>query len=187
MLAAARKAYEAALVVVTLTLLVLLAVVVLYAVAARTAGSSPVWYDEVASVMLAWLTFLGAPLATLTSAHLNFETLLMSRTLPVRKAMYVAGELVYYVVFALVAWAGWTILEIFSGETLTSLRFVPLALVQGIVPVSAVLMILSRLVLAPESWTRMIEARQAESDEIAAEIARAEQEQRRIRQSGDAS
>ena len=171
MFALLRKAYEAVLVVVTLSLLVLLAVVVLYAVAARTAGSSPVWYDEVASVMLAWLTFLGAPLAVLKSAHLNFETLLMSRALATRKIMYVAGELVYYVVFALVAWAGWTILEIFSGETLTSLRFVPLALVQSIVPVSAVLM------LAPASWTRMIEAREAEADEIAAEIARAEQEQ----------
>ena len=177
MFALLRKAYEAVLVVVTLSLLVLLAVVVLYAVAARTAGSSPVWYDEVASVMLAWLTFLGAPLAVLKSAHLNFETLLMSRALATRKIMYVAGELVYYVVFALVAWAGWTIQEIFSGETLTSLRFVPLALVQSIVPVSAVLMIVSRLMLAPASWTRMIEAREAEADEIAAEIARAEQEQ----------
>ena len=111
MFALLRKAYEAVLVVVTLSLLVLLAVVVLYAVA------------------------------------------------------------------ALVAWAGWTIQEIFSGETLTSLRFVPLALVQSIVPVSAVLMIVSRLMLAPASWTRMIEAREAEADEIAAEIARAEQEQ----------
>ncbi len=151
LIAAIRRAIEIVLIIVTLSLLAALAAVVLYAVAARTAGSSPIWYDEVASIMLAWLTFLGAPLATLKSAHLNFETLLMSHKLTTRKIMYIAGELIYYSVFILVAWAGWTILEIFGDESLTSLRFVPLAAVQSVVPVSAALMIITRLLLAPES------------------------------------
>ena len=176
MIAVLRRVVEVTLIIVTLSLLIALAAVVLYAVAARTAGSSPIWYDEVASVMLAWLTFLGAPLATLKSAHLNFETLLMSRKLASRKIMYVTGELIYYAVFVLIAWAGWTILEIFGDETLTSLRFIPLAAVQSVVPVSAALMILTRLLLAPASWQRMLEARDAESEEIAAEIARAREE-----------
>lgn len=185
MIAALRRGYEKLLIAITLTLLVVLAVVVLFAVAARTLGSSPIWYDEVASVMLAWLTFLGAPLATLKSAHLNFETLLMSRTLLVRKAMFVIGEAVFYAIFVVIAWAGWGILAIFGDETLTSLRFVPLAAVQSVVPVSAVLMILSRFLLAPQNWRRVIEARNAESDEIAAEIGRAEQALARGKSAGN--
>lgn len=171
-----RRLYEGALAGVTLTLMVLLAAVVLYAVAARTAGSSPIWYDEVASVMLAWLSFLGAALATLRHAHLNFDTLLISRSLPVRKFLFVLGELVFIAVFALLAWAGWEILAVFGGETLTSLRFVPLSLIQGIVPVSAALMILSRLMVTGENWQRLIEGRDIDSIEIEAEIARAKRD-----------
>ncbi len=171
-----RRLYEGTLAGVTLTLMVLLAAVVLYAVAARTAGSSPIWYDEVASVMLAWLSFLGAALATLRHAHLNFDTLLVSRSLPVRKFLFVLGELVFIAVFALLAWAGWEILAVFCGETLTSLRFVPLSLIQGIVPVSAALMIFSRLMVAGENWQRLIEGRDIDSIEIAAEIARAKRD-----------
>ncbi|MGH1357364.1 MAG: TRAP transporter small permease [Burkholderiaceae bacterium] len=169
-----RRFYEGTLATITLTLLVSLAAVVLYAVAARTAGSSPIWYDEVASVMLAWLSFLGAALATLRHAHLNFDTLLVSRPLPLRKVLFFFGEIVFVAVFCLVAWAGWEILAIFGGETLTSLRFVPLSLVQAIVPVSAVLMIISRLLVTPESWRRVIAGQDIDSVEIAAEISRAQ-------------
>jgi len=171
-----RDAYGHALSVVTLTLLVLLAAVVLYAVAARTAGSSPIWYDEVASVMLAWLSFLGAALAALRHAHLNFESLLVTRALALRKTMFVFGEIVFVAVFVLMAWAGWRILDIFGDETLTSLRFVPLALVHSVVPVGSALMIVSRVLVMRDNWQRVMSGRDAESDEIAEEIARAEAE-----------
>ena len=174
-----RDVYGHALAVITLTLLVALAVVVLYAVAARTAGSSPIWYDEVASVMLAWLSFLGAALAALKHAHLNFETLLVSRALPLRKALFVFGEIVFVAVFLLMAWAGWRILEIFGDETLTSLRFVPLWLVHSVVPIGAILMIVSRLLVIKDNWQRVMSGRDAESDEIAEEIARSQAELRK--------
>jgi len=56
---------DIALQVVTIALLIALAVVVVLAVAFRFAGASLVWYDEVASVMLAWITYYGAALAAL--------------------------------------------------------------------------------------------------------------------------
>jgi len=171
-----RDVYGHVLAAVTLTLLVALAAVVLYAVAARTAGSSPIWYDEVASVMLAWLSFLGAALAALRHAHLNFETLLVSRALPLRRALFVIGELVFVAVFLLLAWAGWRILEIFGDEALTSLRFVPLSLVHSVVPIGALLMIVSRLFVMRDNWQRVMSGRDAEADEIAEEIARARAE-----------
>ena len=49
-----------------------LAVVILVGVACRKLGISLVWYDEVASIMLAWLTYYGAALAALKRAHIGF-------------------------------------------------------------------------------------------------------------------
>ncbi len=37
----------------------------------RTFGVSLVWYDEVASILLAWLTFYGAALASVKRAHIG--------------------------------------------------------------------------------------------------------------------
>ena len=37
----------------------------------RTLGASLVWYDEVASVLLAWLTFYGSALASVKRAHIG--------------------------------------------------------------------------------------------------------------------
>ena len=43
---------------ICLVLLVVLAVAVVYSTTMRYLGSSPSWYDEVASVLLAWLLLL---------------------------------------------------------------------------------------------------------------------------------
>lgn len=161
---------------VTIVQLVLLAGVVLYAVAARTLGHSPSWYDEVASVMLAWLTFVGAALAAARSAHLNFELLLTRLPHALRATVFVAGEIVFHGAFAVVAWAGWRILEIFGGETLVSLTWVPLGVVHAIVPVGAALTMLGRLLATPANWRRIMAGIDLEQAEIDAEIARAQSE-----------
>ena len=46
-----------------LFLMVSLALVVIVGVVFRKSGASLVWYDEVASILLAWLTYYGAALA----------------------------------------------------------------------------------------------------------------------------
>ena len=56
-------------------LLASLAVIVLMGVAARKLGIAMVWYDEVASIALAWLTYYGAALAALKRAHIGFPGL----------------------------------------------------------------------------------------------------------------
>ncbi|MCL4745833.1 MAG: TRAP transporter small permease subunit [Burkholderiaceae bacterium] len=171
-----RRYYERLLAIVTIALLIALAAIVLYAVAARTLGASPIWYDEVASVVLAWLSLLGAALAMARNAHLNFENLLMAQPLRVRGALFLFAELVVLAVFSILLWVGWRILEVFGDETLTSLTWVPLAVVHAIVPVGAALTILARLLVARENWQRVMEGRDSESEEIAAEIARAQAE-----------
>ena len=61
---------------VCVLLMVGLAVVVVLAVAYRYGGASLVWYDEVAAIMLVWLTYYGAALAALRRAHLGFPALI---------------------------------------------------------------------------------------------------------------
>jgi TRAP-type C4-dicarboxylate transport system permease small subunit len=158
---------------ITILLLVVLAGVVLFAVASRTAGSSPVWYDEVASVLLAWLSLLGAALATARNAHLNFEGLLMSLPSRLRTLAFIVGEAVFYATFAIVLWFGWKLLAIFGDETMTSLPAVPLSIVQSIVPLGAVLIVIARLLVTPGNWARVQAGTDLESQEIAAEIERA--------------
>ena len=170
------RALDRFLAVVAVALLVVLAAIVLYAVAARTAGASPPWYDELAAILLAWLSFIGAALATLRNAHLNFENLLVAQPPRVRATLLVLVEIAFLAVFALMAWYGARLLEIFGGETLTSLRGVPRALVHAVVPVAAALTIVARLAVLPGNWRRVMAGRNLEHVEIDAEIARAQAE-----------
>jgi TRAP-type C4-dicarboxylate transport system permease small subunit len=158
----------------TLVLLIALAAIVIIAVVMRYSGNSPIWYDELASVLLAWITFSGASYAALKGAHLGFSNLLAAVPMGLRFALFLAGEAVVITTFTLVAWAGWTILGIFGDEALVSLPWVPRAVTQAIVPVSAVLFIVARLLRAPKEWRRLAAGRTAEDEEIETEIARAQ-------------
>ncbi|MCL4762803.1 MAG: TRAP transporter small permease, partial [Burkholderiales bacterium] len=64
-LAALRRGFERALEWVVIALMIVLAVEVAAGVIFRYAGRALVWYDEVASVLLAWVTYYGAALAAL--------------------------------------------------------------------------------------------------------------------------
>ena len=52
-----------------------LALLVMAAVVLRAANAPLIWYDEVAGVLLAWITYYGAALAALKRAHLGFPNL----------------------------------------------------------------------------------------------------------------
>ena len=179
MLERLRRLLQRALEAVAIALLTVLATVVLLGIGARSVGRPLVWYDEVASILLAWLSLLGAALAMLRNAHLNFENLLVAQPPGRRAALFVLVEAVVFTVFALMLWAGWRILEVFGDETITSIPWVRLAFVQSVVPIGAALTITSRLLVLRENWRRVMAGRDAESEEIAAEIARAQAEHSR--------
>lgn len=161
---------------VTLTLTVSLAVVVLLGIAFRYSGNSLIWYDEVASVLLAWITFTGAALATVRNAHLGFNGLLFALPPRARMALFAVVEAVFVITIGVIGWAGWAILDVFGNDTLVTLRFVPRSFVQGVLPLSAAAMILGRLFTLPGRTRALLEGVDPESEEIAAEIARADQE-----------
>ena len=67
-----RTRFERLLEAIVLVLVGALAVVVVMGVGFRKFGAALVWYDEVASILLAWLTYYGAALAALKRAHIGF-------------------------------------------------------------------------------------------------------------------
>lgn len=155
--AALRRWFDVFLQAVCACLMVGLAVMVLTAVALRTAGRSPLWYDEVAAIWLVWLTFFGASLVTLRRAHLGFEGLLPVLSPTLRSMAFAFSEAMCLLFYAAVAVYGWRVLAIIAGETLVSLPWLAYEVVQAVVPVTAVLMFAAQCFSAPEAWRRMNE------------------------------
>lgn len=136
-----RRFLEAA----VLVLLAALAVVVVVGVGFRKAGAALVWYDEVASILLAWLTYYGAALAALRRAHIGVPTLTQRLTGRARTAVVLLAESAIIAFFAAVAWSGWQVVRVLGGTTLVSLPSVPAALAQSVIPIGAVLFIVAQL------------------------------------------
>ncbi|WP_299621466.1 TRAP transporter small permease [Pelagibius sp.] len=180
-MALAGRALHRVLEVVTIALLVVLALLVITAVAFRYGlNASLPWYDEVASVLLAWITYYGAALAALRRGHLGFAGLVLSLPPLPRKLLFVLAELIVYTVFVSMAWAGWFVLQIMAGETLVSLDWVPLQFTQSVVPIGCVLFILAQILSTPDAWARIVAGLDVEAEEIEAEIAKAERTQAEI-------
>ena len=128
-----------------LVLLAALAVVVVVGVGFRKAGAALVWYDEVASILLAWLTYYGAALAALRRAHIGVPTLTQRLAGRARTAVVLLAESAIIAFFAAVAWAGWQVVRVLEGTSLVSLPSVPAALAQSVIPIGAVLFIVAQL------------------------------------------
>ncbi|MEQ8354777.1 MAG: TRAP transporter small permease [Kiloniellaceae bacterium] len=161
--------------VVTISLLVFLACIVVAAVVFRYGlNASLPWYDEVASVLLAWITYYGAALAALRRGHLGFSGLVLSLPPRPRMLLFILAEGVVYAVFVSMAWAGWYVLRVMAGETLVSLDWLSLQVTQSVVPIGCVLFIFAQILSTPQAWALSRAGRDAEADEIEAEIARAQ-------------
>ncbi|MGI9498715.1 MAG: TRAP transporter small permease, partial [Geminicoccaceae bacterium] len=116
------------------------------------AGSSLTWYDEVAAVMLAWLTYYGAALAALRRAHLGFPGLYAASPPSLRVPMLIVGEALFIGFFVILAWYGWQVIVLLAGDTLTSLPWVSVSFTQSIIPIGCGLITLCQLVTFPERW-----------------------------------
>jgi TRAP-type C4-dicarboxylate transport system permease small subunit len=143
-----RGAVERIFEVVTVALLVVLAVEVLAGIVFRSFGRPLVWYDEVASVLLAWLTYYGSALAALKRAHIGFPGFVRALPRGGRMTALVIREIAVTGFFLLLAWQGARILGELGGETLTTVD-IPVRLTQSVIPVGAVLFIIAELLNLP--------------------------------------
>lgn len=144
--------FERLLEIVSVALLISLAFIVVLAVVFRYSGSSLVWYDEVASVQLAWLTYYGAALAALKRGHLGFSGMFLKLPIKIRSICFVVAEVSIIGFFLVIGWAGWYLLGVFGEETLVSVAWIPLKFTQSVIPIGAVLFILAELFSIPDAW-----------------------------------
>jgi len=146
-----RRGFELALEWIVIVLMVALAVEVTAGVAFRYTGRALVWYDEVASILLAWVTFYGAALAALKRSHIGVPELirLLPSTLRVQATLF--AKVCVFAFFIILAWVGYSVLEILATDTLVTLPEVSVAYAQSVIPVSAVLFIIAEALALPEA------------------------------------
>jgi TRAP-type C4-dicarboxylate transport system permease small subunit len=145
-----RRGYERFLEWIAIVLMGALAVEVTAGVIFRYSGYSLVWYDEVATILLAWVTFYGSALAMLKHAHMGVpEIVRMLPPLP-RVVVTLVGQACTLAFFVLLGWTGYTILEILAADRLVSLPAVSIAYAQSVIPISSVLIIIAQLLVFPE-------------------------------------
>jgi TRAP-type C4-dicarboxylate transport system permease small subunit len=145
-----RRGYERFLEWVTIVLMAALAVIVTAGVVFRYSGYSLVWYDEVACILLAWVTFYGSALAVLKHAHMGVPEIVRMMPPSARVATTVFAQLCILVFYGMLAWAGYSVLEILASDTMISLPDVSIAVPNSVIPISAVMIILGQLLVFPE-------------------------------------
>ncbi len=147
---AIRGGYERALEWLTVTLMTMLAAEVTLGVVYRTLGFSLVWYDEVASILLAWLTFYGSALASVKRAHIGCPEVMAFLPHKPKFIFRVIAEVLTIGFFLLMGWMGYQVLGVLETDHLVSLPSIPVSWVQSVVPVSAVLIIAAELITLPK-------------------------------------
>ncbi len=154
-LARAQGVLERLLEAILIFLMIALTVVVVVAVVYRKAGASLAWYDEVASVMLAWITYYGAALAALKRGHIGFDGLVLALPLRWRLACMIVAELCVYAFFLVLAWTGLVVLDVLEGDTLVSLPEVSVQITQSVIPIGAALFLVCETVSLPGHWRKL--------------------------------
>ena len=124
------------------TLMVVLFVEVTVGVLFRMTGHSLIWYDEIASVLLAWLTFYGSALASVKRAHIGCPELVERAPWRWRRAINIVAQVLVIAFFAVLGVMGVWIMPILAGDTLVSVP-IPMNLVQSVIPVSALLIVIA--------------------------------------------
>jgi len=145
-----RRGYERFLEWICIVLMAALAAEVTVGVAFRYTGHSLVWYDEVATILLAWVTFYGSALAVLKHAHMGVPEVVAM--LPPRGRVVAAAvaQLCTLAFFVLLAWVGSEILAVLASDRLVSLPEVSVGYALSVIPVSAVLFVIGQLLVFTE-------------------------------------
>lgn len=149
-LAKIRTGFERLLEFIVVLLMAVLALEVVVGVVFRMAGRSLVWYDEIASVLLAWLTYYGAALAALKRAHIGCPGVVQALAPRYRLPVTIFTEFLVFAFFALMAWVGWTVLEVLATDFLVSLPKVSVKYTQSVIPISALLFIIAEALNLPD-------------------------------------
>ncbi len=151
MISGLRRGFQWALEAWVILLMFSLTGIVVGAVVFRKMGQSLGWTDEIARVLLAWVTYYGSALAALKRAHIGFPGLVERVSPSKRIPLVLLGEVFVIGFFLLMAWVGMEVYQILEGDTLVSLTWLPLRLTQSVIPIGAVLFVIAELLSLPET------------------------------------
>jgi TRAP-type C4-dicarboxylate transport system permease small subunit len=149
-----RRRYERLLEWIVIALMAVLALEVTIGVLFRSFGAALVWYDEVASILLAWLTFYGSALASAKRAHIGCPEVVAMLPPGARVAARAFADVLVVAFFLVVGWVGYSILGVLATDNLVSLPEVSVAFTQSVVPISAALIVAAELLTLPEALAR---------------------------------
>ena len=153
-----RRGYERLLEWLIIVLMGVLAVEVTVGVIYRTLGASLVWYDEVASILLAWITFYGSALASVKRAHIGCPEVMALLPQKPKFVLRVIAEMLTIGFFLLMGWTGYQVLGVLDTDYLISLPSIPVSWVQSVVPISAVLIVAAELITLPKVLSNALTA-----------------------------
>ena len=133
-----------------IVLMITLAVEVTAGVVFRYSGHSLVWYDEVATILLAWVTFYGSALAVLKNGHMGVPEIVRMMPLGPRVAATIVAQACTMAFYLLLAWTGYSVMEVLATDYLVSLPKVSVAVAQSVIPISALLVVVAQVLVFPE-------------------------------------
>jgi TRAP-type C4-dicarboxylate transport system permease small subunit len=133
-----------------------LSITVLLGVCFRWAGHSLVWYDEIAGIQLAWITYFGSAYASLKGLHIGMPTLIKVFPKDIRKILFVLSKIIIFLFFLVLTYYGTKVIIILRGDTLVTLDWIPQSFVQSVIPVSSLLIIISEFLFYKEAYEQTI-------------------------------
>jgi TRAP-type C4-dicarboxylate transport system permease small subunit len=133
-----------------------LSITVLLGVCFRWAGHSLVWYDEIAGIQLAWITYFGSAYASLKGLHIGMPTLIKVFPKDIRKILFVLSKIIIFLFFLVLTYYGTKVIIVLRGDTLVTLDWIPQSFVQSVIPVSSFLIIISEFLFYKEAYEQTI-------------------------------
>jgi TRAP-type C4-dicarboxylate transport system permease small subunit len=146
-----RRLYDRFLEAIAVLLIVGVTGIVVAGFVFRWLGYSLVWYDEIASISLVWLTYYAGALAALRGAHIGFSGFVNSLSANLRVAATLFASAVSIGFFAVLAWTGWQVVQILGGDTLVSVPAIPQRLTQSVIPIASALFVIAELIRLPDA------------------------------------
>ena len=145
-----RRIYDRVLEAIAVALIAAVTAIVVAGFVFREIGLSLVWYDEVASIALCWLTYYAGALAALRGAHIGFSGFVNALPPRWRVATTVFASAVTVAFFALLAVTGIQVVQILGGTTLVSIPEISQQLTQSVIPIASALFIVAELIRLPD-------------------------------------
>jgi TRAP-type transport system small permease protein len=145
-----REGYGRFLEWVVSTLMLILFFEVTLGVVFRAVGASLIWYDEIASVLLAWLTFYGAALASVRRAHIGCPEVVDAMPWPARRIFNIVAQLLVIAFFVLLGGVGIAVMPVLATDALVSVPEIPMSIVQSVIPISSALIVIAELLQLAE-------------------------------------